>query len=124
MPHALLVEDDVFSSVILQEILMAAGHSVRLVYDGAAALKLIESSQVFDVAVVDVLLPQRLGLEVIQALRRRSKTMGIVAIAGTSSADLGLHESATKAGADVTLTKPISRTDLSRHVGELLKRAS
>lgn len=103
---------------------MAAGHSVRLVYDGAAALKLIESSQVFDVAVVDVLLPQRLGLEVIQALRRRSKTMGIVAIAGTSSADLGLHESATKAGADVTLTKPISRTDLSRHVGELLKRAS
>jgi CheY-like chemotaxis protein len=124
MAHALLVEDDVFSSVILQEILMAAGHSVRLVYDGAAALKLIESAQTFDLAVVDVLLPRRLGFEVIEALRRRSKQMGIVAIAGASRADLGLHEAAAKAGADVTLTKPIGRTDLSRHVAELLKRAS
>lgn len=124
MPHALLVEDDVFSSVILQEILMAAGHSVRLVYDGPAAMKLVESSQIFDIAVIDVLLPQRSGLDVIEALRRRSKQMGIVAIAGTSRADLGLHESASKAGADVTLTKPISRSDLSRHISELLKRAS
>jgi len=101
---------------------MAAGHSVRLVYDAPAALKLVESSQSFDIAVVDVLLPERLGFEVIQALRRRFRQIGIIAIAGTSRADLGLHESATKAGADVTLPKPISRAELSRHVAELLQR--
>jgi CheY-like chemotaxis protein len=121
MAHALLVEDDVFSSVILQEILMGAGHSVRLVHDGAVALKLVESEQAFQIAVVDLLLPGNLGFEVIKALRRKSPSVAIIAVGGAGAADASLNRSAVAIGANVALSKPIGRADLSRHVAALLE---
>ncbi len=124
MAHALLVEDDVFSSVILQEILLAGGNSVRMAYDGPTALRLIASEQVYHIAVVDLLLPGLVGFDVIRALRRRSATMGVIAIGGTGpDGSSPSQRAASDAGADVMLTKPISRTDLSRQVATLLKRA-
>ncbi len=99
---------------------MAAGHSVRVAYDGPAAMELAESQQSFDIAVVDIMLPQRAGFAVIAALRKRSAKTRIVAIAGTSQSDRSLLEAANNAGANVILTKPIARPTLAKHIQELM----
>jgi CheY-like chemotaxis protein len=123
MAHALLIEDDIFSTLILQEILLANGHTVRLVYDGASALDLITSDQNFEIAVVDLLLPNQIGLAVIRALRQRSSTIAIIGITGES--DIAAREgtgdeAALRAGVNAIVKKPISRPELSRQLKILL----
>jgi len=123
MTHALLVEDDVFSAAILQEILMGCGHSVRLVYDGPSALQLLDDGQKFDLAVVDLVLPNQIGLDVIRALRGSSKDMAIIGIGGeedTAARNGVTSDAAARAGANVTVAKPISRPELSRQIKSML----
>jgi CheY-like chemotaxis protein len=123
MAHALLVEDDIFSTLILQEILLENGHTVRLVYDGESALELITSDQNFDIAVVDLLLPNQIGLAVIRALRQRSASIAIIGISGESdvAAREGTgDEAALRAGVNAVVQKPISRPELSRQLKTLL----
>lgn len=123
MADALPVEDDIFSPLILQEVPLANGHTVRLVYDGGSALELTTSDQHFDIAVVDLLLPNQVGLAVIRALRQRSGTMAIIGITGESDVvarEGAGDDAAARAGVDATVKKLISRPKLSRQLKTLL----
>src|SRR5215813_15281915 len=119
--HALIIEDDHTIADFVARGLREAGFAVHIASDGeeglAAALE-----QNPDVAIVDLMLPRRDGLRVIDELRRRGRTTPVLILSARRSVDdrvLGLQ-----AGGDDYLTKPFAFAELPARVQALVRRAS
>ena len=91
------------------------------VMESQVALDVAEAEGVA-VAVVDLIMPDRDGMEVIQALKRANPNLPIIAISGTSAAHEGsLHAAALALGADRMLLKPFTFQELSEAIEQLIK---
>ena len=119
--HALIIEDDRTIADFVARGLREAGFAVDVASDGeeglAAAL-----DQNPDVAIVDLMLPRRDGLSVIDELRRRGRSTPVLILSARRSVDdrvLGL-----RAGGDDYLTKPFAFAELLARVQALVRRAS
>jgi signal transduction histidine kinase/DNA-binding response OmpR family regulator len=115
----LLVEDVELSRRVLAALLRRDGHTVAEAGDGAQALALSRAG-VFDLALVDMGLPDMDGALVLAALRQRTTDLPLVAV--TASAALETVERARAAGADGVLIKPVSAADLSGEISRLFSR--
>jgi CheY-like chemotaxis protein len=111
MANVLVIDDDPLFREIAQEILTQIGHAVILANDGAKVAGL-PAEPAPDLAVVDMLMPERDGIETIGDLQSRWPRIKVIAVsAGGKSLEPGLLLRAAKAlGADATLTKPLERT--------------
>ena len=67
----LVVEDETNIRELLATTLKFAGFAVEAAPDGRTALKLV-ADQAFDLAVMDVMLPDMSGLEVLRKLREQA----------------------------------------------------
>jgi DNA-binding response OmpR family regulator len=107
-----VIEDDELVRAHLAQTLQAAGHTVFEAGSAEAGIELIRTQKA-DVAVVDILMPDRDGLEAIGQLRRTRPDLRIVAISGGGRVGpqvyLGL---AQQIGADASLVKPIEGSAL------------
>ncbi len=74
--HILIVEDDSDILEVLKLMLEYEGHKVVTAKRGAAALAVAREKS-FDVAVLDISMPDMSGIEVAQALRADAKTAGV-----------------------------------------------
>ena len=110
MANVLVVDDDALFREIAQEMLTQVGHAVILVNDGAQVAHL-PAEPAPDLAVVDMLMPERDGIETIGDLQSRWPKIKVIAVsAGGKSLEPDLLLRAAKAlGADATLTKPLAR---------------
>jgi CheY-like chemotaxis protein len=126
----ILVADDhddarsVFASVLRE-----AGHEVVEATDGDQALSVVEQQQP-DVALIDIFMPGRDGIDVIRAIRAGDQRIRILAVSagwhlklevvsGGSSQDV--LQDAWAAGADGTLSKPVDHRFLCAEVDRLLR---
>jgi DNA-binding response OmpR family regulator len=118
--RALLVEDDDRLARFTAEYLEQRGVIVTHVRDGDRALA-EQAKGVFDIVVLDVMLPGRDGFEVCRMLRRRTSIPIIVVTARTEETDrvLGLE-----LGADDYLVKPFSPRELLARLAALVRRAT
>ena len=119
--RALIVEDDRTIADFVARGLRESGFAIDLAPDGEAGLE-AALQQDYDVAIVDVMLPKRDGLAVIDELRRRGKTTPVLILSARRSVDdrvLGLQ-----AGGDDYLTKPFAFAELLARVQALVRRAS
>jgi hypothetical protein len=105
----LLVDDEpgvlTFAGVVLRE----AGYDVVTGDDGNVALSLVRSHP-FDLMIIDLVMPEREGLDTMMRLRDSHPALPIVAISGAFGGRF-LH-SAAMLGARATLGKPFSGEDL------------
>ncbi len=117
--RALFIEDDDRLALFTTEYLTERGVSVTHVRDGEAGLAAL-ARQVFDVVILDVMLPGRDGFDVCRSLRLRSAVPVIVVTARAEESDrvLGLE-----LGADDYLVKPFSARELVARVHALVRRA-
>lgn len=107
-PSVLVIDDDHESREVIAELLKQKGHVVFLAADGIEGLEIARRKGV-DVAVTDIVMPRRDGLETIQELRRDFPEMRIVALSG-GVAGQGQHNYLTIAsalGADAVMSKPV-----------------
>lgn len=117
----LVVEDNPKVAVAIQKGLAVQGYAVDLAdrgYDGEEAA--VATS--YDVIVLDLMLPDRDGVDLCKALRRRGvKTpiLMLTALSGTAEKVKGLD-----AGADDYLAKPFEFDELVARVRALLRRGS
>ena len=120
-PRVLVIDDDPLARRVFEEIYAQAGMVAVTVPDGAAAL--IELSRAaFDVCLVDVVLPGRSGLELVEEIRGRID-LGRMAILGiTARRDWRLMISALGAGADDFLFKPVAGEELLARTHLVLRR--
>jgi DNA-binding response OmpR family regulator len=123
MAKKILIVDDEPNIVISLEFLMAQnGYNVFIARNGEQALDLIPEVKP-DLILLDVMLPNRTGFEILQILRREKETKHIKIILLTAK---GRDQDITKGitlGADAYITKPFSTRALVEKVKETLNQA-
>ncbi|MGE5089802.1 MAG: ATP-binding protein [Candidatus Levyibacteriota bacterium] len=118
----LVAEDNPTNQRIIRQLLESAGHEVVLAGDGEEALDLYELEEP-DLAILDFNMPQRSGIEVIQAIRMmeppgtRMPTLILSASVTTEARDR-----ARQAGADQFVGKPFDAASLISEVDRLGER--
>lgn len=115
----LLVEDEENLHEALKLNLELEGYEVSSAFDGAQALKAVQS-EYFDLIILDVMLPEMDGIHVTETIRvKNNETPILILSAKNTSADrvLGL-----KKGADDYLTKPFNLEELILRVQKLIEK--
>jgi DNA-binding NtrC family response regulator len=119
MATILIIDDEESIRMIFQVALERAGYRVLTAEHGKAGLRLLEH-QAVDLIVVDILMPEMDGLELIPLIRKTRPATKMIAISGRS----GLRDylgTAKKLGAHDTLKKPFSTQELLDAVSAQLK---
>jgi two-component system OmpR family response regulator len=119
--RALLVEDDATIADFVARGLREAGFAVDHAADGDAGLT-AAAHQTYDVAIVDVMLPKRDGLSLIEELRRRGVATPVLSLRARRSVDDRVRGLQT--GGDDYLTKPFAFAELLARVQALVRRAT
>jgi two-component system OmpR family response regulator len=119
--RALVVEDDATIADFVARGLREAGFAVDHAGDGDAALDRTRE-QTYDVAIVDVMLPKRDGLALIDEMRRRGSSTPVLILSARRSVDDRVK--GLQAGGDDYLTKPFAFAELLARVQALLRRAT
>ena len=116
----LLVEDEENLHEALKLNLELEGYQVVSAQDGMQALKALQN-QYFDLMILDIMLPEMDGIEVLEAIRIQNNNLPVLVLsAKNTSADrvLGL-----KKGADDYLTKPFNLEELLLRVQKLIEKS-
>jgi two-component system OmpR family response regulator len=119
--RALVVEDDATIADFVARGLREASFAVDEAADGEAGLEAARRQQ-YDVAIVDLMLPKRDGLSLIEALRRGGVTTPVLILSARRSVDDRVR--GLQAGGDDYLTKPFAFAELLARVQALVRRAS
>ncbi|HXI93593.1 MAG TPA: sigma-54 dependent transcriptional regulator [Blastocatellia bacterium] len=99
----LIAEDEKNLGLVLQREMSRLGHQVTLVHDAEAAIKTAREAE-FDVALLDIMMPGRSGLEVLRELRQQDQPPEVLMMTGHATVETALQ--AMKLGAYDYLTKP------------------
>jgi len=121
MSRILIVEDDLAIAVALEDDLRLEGYSVEVAHDGETASRRARET-LFDLILLDVMLPKKDGFDVCRELRRAGVDSAILLLtARTQETEkvLGLD-----LGADDYVTKPYSPKELRARIRALLRRGA
>jgi len=119
--RALVIEDDATIAEFVERGLREAGFAVDREPDGERGLTAALRTP-YDVAIIDVMLPKRDGLSVIDELRRRKVTTPVLILSAKRSVDDRVR--GLQAGGDDYLTKPFAFAELLARVQALLRRST
>ena len=117
----LMVEDDEAIAGLLSRGLREAGFAVDHAVDGEAGLS-AALERPYDAAIVDLMLPKRDGLSLIEELRRRRNTTPVLILSARRTVDDRVK--GLQAGGDDYLTKPFAFAELLARVQALVRRAT
>ncbi len=119
----LLVEDHPANVEMLTMGLEFLGYAVTVAGDGNEAVEMA-ASQLPDLIVMDILLPNVNGLEAASRIRSNPKTRAIPILAATALAMPGDMEQCLESGCDAYLAKPFTPKQLAASIEKLLKDRS
>lgn len=117
----LLIEDDRKIASFVTKGLREAGFVVQHEMDGESGLHRA-STESFDAAVIDIMLPGRDGLSVIEELRRRRTVLPVIVLSARRSVDDRVR--GLQSGSDDYLTKPFAFSELLARIQALIRRSS
>ena len=119
MRKILVVDDDVALAEMIGEYLRPEGFGVDLVHDGGEAMTMALTG--YDLVILDLMLPNRSGFEVLKAYRRSGSTPVILLTARDTETDrvVGLE-----IGADDYIPKPFNPRELVARVRAVLRRSN
>ena len=115
----LIVEDDKKLALALKQILIEADYQVDAVHDGQSGLDYALSG-IYDVIILDAMLPKMDGFTVAKELRRAQISTPILLLTARDAIRDKL--AGLDSGADDYMTKPFSPAELLAHLRALLRR--
>jgi DNA-binding response OmpR family regulator len=119
--RVLIVEDEKKVASFIKKGLQQEGYAADAVYNGAEACQnalLLD----YDLVVLDLMLPEKSGLEVLREIRAKKPNLPVLVLTAKGAVDdkvAGLD-----AGADDYLIKPFAFAELSARIRALLRRGS
>ncbi|MDX1603079.1 MAG: sigma-54 dependent transcriptional regulator [Salinimicrobium sediminis] len=119
MAKILLVEDDVAFCTMLKTFLLKKECEVDAVYTATEALSLVGKNR-YDVVISDVRLPDKEGLEILQAVNKKGERTGVIMM--TSYAEISMAVNAIKEGALDYIAKPFHPEVIMKAINEALKK--
>ena len=115
----LIIEDEKLLADSLQAMLESKGFEVEAVYDGETGEEYAKSG-VYDLLILDVMMPKMDGYQVARQVRARRCGTPILMLTAKSSLEDRIE--GLNAGADYYLTKPFDTRELMACIGALLRR--
>ncbi len=121
-PYSILaVDDDLPSLQALTNILHLANFHVRGVSSGKEALRLLENGAPFELVILDVMMPELSGYEVLETLREKYNRLELPVLMLTSKSQNEEMSLCFKLGANDYLTKPFEADELMARVHSLVR---
>ena len=115
----LVVEDEKKSAQFLEKGLRESGYKVDVVEDGEAGLKRALDGH-YDLLIVDIMLPQRDGLSMLEELRKAGRKMPVLFLTAKDSVEDRVK--GLELGADDYLVKPFAFSELQARIRSVLRR--
>ncbi len=116
----LIVDDDTDVRFALQDYFELNGYTVSVAADGSEAITALTESSDFDIALLDVMLPDKTGFEILQEIQSHGIETPILMLTAR-----GEQESVLKGfglGADDYVTKPFNVDELAARIRAILQR--
>lgn len=120
MKRVLVIEDEPLFREVIAETLSGDGLDVSFASDGAEGLALAQADPP-DAFVLDLVLPQMNGFEVLEALRRAPETKSIPIVVTTAKSYPADRKKALDLGANEFLPKPYDPDILRAVLGRLFR---
>jgi DNA-binding NtrC family response regulator len=120
-PRILVVDDEVIIAENLRLILEREGYEVETAGDAATAMLGAEERE-FSLALVDLVLPDGDGLDLLRTLKGKDSSLEVIIMTGHSS--IGKAVEATKQGAFYFVAKPFDADEMLSLVAKALERRS
>jgi len=120
-PNLLVVDDDETNRKILSGRLEAEGYKVFVAENGRRALEMIET-QPFDLVLLDILMPEMDGYQVLQYLKSRQTLHNIPVIVLSALDEIESAVRCIEMGAEDYLTKPFNPVLLRARIGACLEK--
>ena len=115
----LIVEDDAVLGAVLEKGLTEVGHDCTWTQNGNSAVHLL-GIQSFDVLILDLMLPDLPGLEVLKQLRKDKRDVSVLVLTALGSVDDRVH--GLNSGADDYLVKPFAFAELVARIVAIERR--
>lgn len=115
----LIVEDEKLLADSIQKMLEKKGFDVEAAYDGETG-SLYAESGIYDLLILDVMMPKMNGYEVVKRVRAKRYALPILMLTAKSSVEDKIY--GLNCGADYYLTKPFDIRELMACVNALLRR--
>ena len=117
----ILIVDDVSTNRIVFKVkLNAAGYQAVMAGDGASCIRLA-LSEMPDIILLDLFLPDQTGIEVLKTLKSHPQTRRIPVVMFSSDADLSQRLAAIRGGAEDFMARPIDHQRLLARLRGLLR---
>jgi len=115
----LVVDDEADFAKLIQTILTQAGYGVDTATSATQAIAL-QRKTAYDLALVDLRMPEMTGLELLQYLKARDKSIFVILMTAYGSFSVGIE--ALRRGACDYVSKPFKNKTLKEKVAEALHR--
>jgi heavy metal response regulator len=117
--YILVVEDDRKVASFLKKGLQEESYTVDVAYDGEDGLTLAMANQ-YDLIILDIMLPEKDGIQVLRELRTRSISIPILMLTARDSVEDKVQ--GLDWGADDYLTKPFAFAELLARIRAIMRR--
>jgi len=118
----ILIIDD--NAKLMADALPMYGYEAVVASDGLLGLKKLDEDNNFDLILLDIVMPNLDGWEVLKAIRKNEKVSQIPIIMLTAEADANKQISGLKFGADDYIVKPFVLPNLLARIEALLRRST
>ena len=118
--RVLIVEDEHRLAATLQDLLALEGYTADVCHDGEAGLDNAESG-IYDIIILDVMLPKKDGFSVLRELRAWGSTTPVLML--TARSELSDRVEGLDCGADYYRTKPFEPRELLACIRALSRRS-
>lgn len=119
--RVLLIEDEVNIAEAIRFLLTRDGCEVDVRPDGGSALTTL-AADLPDLVILDLMLPDMSGLEILSALRADPATSGLPVLMLTAKGQGRDREAAERAGVSAFMSKPFANAEMRATVRGLLGR--
>jgi len=131
MASILIVDDEEEIRVVLETLLKRAGFDIHIATDGDLAIKMYRESPT-DLVIIDIIMPNKNGVDAIRALREEFPDVKIIAVSGGGQTGVLSYKpvslqttvflsAAESAVADAVLPKPFSTKELLAVIESLME---
>lgn len=118
----MIIEDETDAAEMFAEMMRVNGFRVLKMYSSTPAIPMI-SKEKPDVIILDIMMPDISGLEVLRYMRREPSLSAIPVIVVSAKSMPGDIKIGIEAGASMYLTKPVGFLDLKQAVEKVLGKA-